>query len=454
MHAVTDRQRKRILLPTGWLILSLALASCARAAGAAPAVATLTPSAMPTQVARTVTRAMATPAAHTLAPSAMPTRVARTVTRAVATPTSSLAAPVLPTETFTPPPTPTVAPSPMAETWETETISAIDAVAQRLVSSVPLAGLTLGVRQGARPVYLQGYGWADMGAGVPAQTDTIYEIASLSKQFTAAAILQLAEQGKLDLEAPAVQYLPDLPAAAQTITVRQLLHHTSGLPPNNFLFAVLSRLQPYSPGEVLATYNQSLTSLSFDPGTAWEYSNMGYFVLGAIVENVSGMSYGDYLAKHVVAAAGLTDTSYCLEPPPNLARGYAVGGANWELALLDNLSLESGAAGVCSTAGDLIAWQQALAAGRVVAPASYQAMITPVTLLDGSQVPYGYGLKVGDYGGQSAIYHQGLMPGFGSVLAYYPGDDIAIVLLTNTQADTGQLDSAVRKIRDILSARP
>ena len=353
-----------------------------------------------------------------------------------------------------PPPTLTVAPSPTAAAWETETISAIDDVAQSLLSNVPLAGLTLGIRQGERPVYLRGYGWASLQPRVPAQPGTVYEIASLSKQFTAAAILQLAQQGKLQLEAPAAQYLPELPAVAQTITVRQLLHHTSGLPRNNFLYVVLSQTQPYPPGTVLATYEQSLKSLSFDPGTAWEYSNMGYFMLGAIVENVSGMSYADYLAKYVFGSAGLSATSYCLEPPTDLAQGYATAGAYWELAQPENLSLDFAAGGICSTARDLIIWQQALTSGRVIEPASYQAMTTPVTLLDGTQVPYGYGVKVGDYGGQPAIYHQGSIPGFGSVLAYYPDDDTAIVLLTNTQIGTDQLDAAVRQIREILSAQP
>jgi D-alanyl-D-alanine carboxypeptidase len=367
------------------------------------------------------------------------------------------ATPLPPPPTLEPPSPPTatpVPPTPTVAAWTTDTTSAIDAVAQNLLNTVPLVGLTLAIRQGARPAYIQGYGSANILAHVPAQAGTLYEIASLSKQFTAAAILQLAEQGKLQLDAPAVNYLPDLPAAAQTITVRQLLNHTSGVPRNDYLYVQLNRPQPYPPSTVLETYEQSFNALSFDPGTAWEYSNLGYFILGVIIESVSGQSYGDYLAQHVFSAAGLTTTSYCVQPPTGLAQGYLTGGPQWTSVPSENLSLAFAAGGLCSTAPDLLAWQQALAAGRVVSPAAYQAMIAPVTLPDGTQTFYGFGLKIGVYGGQPAIYHQGAITGFGSVLAYYPGDDLTVVLLTNTQAPTEQLDAAVSRLRAVLAAQP
>ena len=322
------------------------------------------------------------------------------------------------------------------------------------MNDVSLAGLTLGVRQGAHPAYIRGYGLADIRARVPAQANTVYEIASLTKQFTAAAIMQLAEQGKLELNAPAARYLPELPQVAQSITVRQLLNHTSGLPRYDYLYVMLNRLEPYPPSAVLAAYEQSLTSLSFDPGSAWEYSNMGYFILGAIIEVVSGQSYRDYMAQHVFSAAGLTSTGYCVEPPADLAQSYLVGGSAWQTIMPENLSLAFAAGGLCSTVSDLLAWQQALATGRVVTAGSYQAMTSPGTLPDGTSTYYGYGLKIGDYGGHPAIYHQGLITGFASVVAYFPDDDTTIVLLTNTQAQVDSLDDAVSLIRTRVSARP
>jgi D-alanyl-D-alanine carboxypeptidase len=177
-------------------------------------------------------------------------------------------------------------------------------------------------------------------------------------------------------------------------------------------------------------------------------------MLGAIIENVSGLSYSTYLAQHVFGPAGLTATSYCLEPPADLAQSYLIGGPKWVSVKPENMSLAFAAGGLCSTAGDLVAWQQALAAGRIVSAASYQTMITPITLPDGTQVPYGFGLKLGDYGGQPSIYHQGSITGFSAALAYYPGDDTTIVLLTNTDAQTEALDAAVGQIRQILSAKP
>jgi CubicO group peptidase (beta-lactamase class C family) len=204
----------------------------------------------------------------------------------------------------------------------------------------------------------------------------------------------------------------------------------------------------------MRTYEQSLTALSFRPGTAWEYSNIGYFILGTLIESASGQSYAEYLTQSVLAPSGLTATSYCAEPSPGLAQSYLVGGPLWKSVKPENLSLAFAAGGLCSTASDLLRWQHSLAAGQVVSPASYQAMVSPVTLPDGTPAFYGFGLKIDDYGGQPSIYHQGAVTGFSSVLAYYPGEDIAIVILTNTQTQTQVLDTAVAQIRKILAARP
>ena len=415
--------------PIGLVSLSLLLAGCGSAA-------TATLPASPT--------ALQTPLpAPTSTPTPMPTSTLAPTATAAVSPT--LAPIPLSSATF---------PGPTEAAWPSETVAGIDTLAKTLLHDVPLAGLTVAVRQGARPAYIQGYGYAEAAAQTPAQASTVYEIASLTKQFTAAAIMQLAEQGQLQLDDTAASYLPDLPDAAQAITVRQLLNHTSGLPRNDYMYLILDQPRLYAPAEVLKVYNQSLKALSFAPGTQWEYSNMGYFWLGSIIEAVSGQTYGDYLAQHLLGPAGLASTTYCAAPPPGLAQGYQVSGPPWASAKSENLSVAFSAGGLCSTAGDLIKWQQALAGGQVVSAATYQAMTTPTTLLNGTPLSYGYGLKVGDYGGAPAVYHQGQVAGFNSILAYYPEEDLTVVLLTNTEAPIDPLDQAVDKIRVLVAGAP
>ena len=382
-----------------------------------------------------------TPSA-TAAAAATPTRApASTATRPAPTP--------LPTQTATASPT-----APPTEAWDGGTLAAVDAAARQALITIPLAGLSLAVRHGTRPIYAQGYGRSDIDRGIHAGPDTVYEMASLSKQFTAAAILRLSESGRLGLDDHISQYFPNLPSVAGGITIRDLLNHTSGLPDTDYLYVVLGLPQIYTPTVVSDFYFQSLKALNFEPGTDWEYSNMGYFLLSEIVEQVSGQPFGAYLQQNVFVPAGLASTVYCPQPPANLAQGYQVSGGAFQPIKSDNLSLYMGAGGLCTTAGDLVRWQQALASGRVVSPAGYLAMISPATLPNGKLLTYGFGLRVGLYGGQMAIYHQGQVTGFSSVLVYYPGDDIAVALLTNTAAPIPLLDALAGQIRAVLAAGP
>jgi D-alanyl-D-alanine carboxypeptidase len=428
------RATRRLLAAA--LVLSLCLAACG------PAQPAPAPSQTPTG---TPTRSV--PLTPTLAPTFTDVAtaiapVASTATQtATATPVASLTAPVA---SLTAP----------AQAWASGALADIDTAAQQAVTHIPLAGLTLAVRYGARPVYTQGYGRADLAAKVPAQANTPFEIASLTKQFTAAAIMQLAAQGRLGLDDHASQYFPDLPAVAGGITLRQLLNHTSGLPNNDYIYVLLGQPQVYAPADVVTAYFQGLKALDFEPGSQWEYSNMGYFLLGDILEQVSGQTYADYLQQHLFGPAGLTATTYCPTPPPGLPQGYQFADSQFQPVGSDNLSLYAGAGGLCSTAADLIRWQQALTGGRIIRASDYQAMITPATLPNGKLLTYGFGLKVGDYGGQTAVYHQGQVPGFSSVLVYYPDADITVALLTNTAVPIVLLDTLAGQIRTLITAEP
>jgi D-alanyl-D-alanine carboxypeptidase len=427
------------------------LSACGSGTAAMPALADIPSPTAPSLAAATPAPTRALPASLTSAPpsaTAVPDTVtslpSRTPARTLAPPARTLAPPSDVPPTAVPP----------TQVWDPQALAGVDAAARQALGTIPLAGLSLAVRQGTRPIYAQGYGRADIDRAVQAGPDTLYEMASLSKQFTAAAILQLAESGRLDLADQISSYVPNLPAVAAGITIRDLLNHTSGLPDSDYLYVALALPQVYTPTDVSAFYFKGLKSLDFKPGTRWEYSNMGYFLLSMIVERASGQPFGTYLQQNVFAPAGLAATSYCPQLPPGLAQGYQVSGSDFQPMKSDNLSLYMGAGGLCTTAPDLVRWQQALASGRVVSDVDYQAMTSPAKLPSGKPLTYGYGLRVGAYGGQLAVYHQGQVPGFSAVLVYYPGDDIAVALLTNTQAPIALLDALAGQIRAVLTAAP
>jgi CubicO group peptidase (beta-lactamase class C family) len=337
---------------------------------------------------------------------------------------------------FAPPiirPTPT---STQAPSW----IARVDSALQASFNNpkAPLAGLSAGVRVGDAPPVLYSYGMADIGQNIPATPDTPFQIASITKQFTAAAIMQLVEAGKISLDDPAVRFFPDLPAsavaAAQGIKIRHLLTHTSGLQdPVGWKFRdfELGEAIPDDDSQIdlASTFGQPAAS----PGASWMYNNTGFWILGRIVESVSGQSYGDYLQSHFFGPLGMQHTGYCPTPPPGAAVGYDYNPDTKDLhPVKADMRLGLGAAGLCSTAADLLTWQQALAGGKVVQPESYQQMITPVQLTNGSSEPYGFGLNINGQGSQAVISHAGRLSGFQSMLIHYPQGDITIAVLINT----------------------
>jgi CubicO group peptidase (beta-lactamase class C family) len=326
-----------------------------------------------------------------------------------------------------------VPPSPAAGI-SSETKLAIEKLVLATLGQTPLAGLTLGIQRGEQTPYIAGYGYADLETQEPAGADTVYMLGSVTKQFTAAVIMHLVERGMLGLDDPISQYLEGLPSRWEIVTIRQLLTHTGGIPnysPDSIGFDIS---QFYTPEELMVRFTE-WNLLDFEPGKRWEYSNRGYFLLGMIIKQVSGESYSDYLQQNITGPLGLEHTTSCPINPENLAQGYRIKayGTEPELVTNVNASFAYGAGDLCSTAGDLLEWQRALAGGLVVSDASYQLMITPAVLPDGTQTGYGFGLEIEESNGRSVIKHAGGIPtGFVSMLVYYPNEDYGIVLLTNT----------------------
>ena len=314
-----------------------------------------------------------------------------------------------------------------------ETEHAIAKLVMDTLQQTPLAGLTLGIQRGGQVPFISGYGYANLETQLPASADTVYMLGSVTKQFAAAVIMHLAEQGKLGLDDPISQYLVDIPQRWEVVTIRQLLNHTGGIPnyyTSNMGFDIT---QVYTPEELMVKYTQ-WNLLDFEPGTRWEYSNRGYYLLGMIIKQITGQNYIDYLRQQITLPIGLEHITSCVVPPENLAQGYQLltFGGELELASEVNASFAYGAGDICSTAGDLLEWQRALASGRVVSEESYQMMITPLVLPSDIPTGYGFGLEIGESNGRSVISHAGGIPsGFITLLVYYPAEDYGIALLTN-----------------------
>jgi CubicO group peptidase (beta-lactamase class C family) len=296
-------------------------------------------------------------------------------------------------------------------------------------------GVSVAVARGGRIVYAKGYGLANVELKVPATTDTVYRVGSITKQFTAAAIMQLIEQGKMSLDDPIEKFLPDYPIRGRHITIRHLLNHTSGIRSYTSLglkFLAVTR-QDLRHEDLIALFKDEPDD--FQPGEKWLYDNSGYYLLGVILEKVTGDKYGEYVQRQLFAPLGLSSTIYCDVEPivKNRASGYQIG-LDKQLRNADFISMKNpfAAGSLCSTVKDLVAWTSALAGGKVVTAASYAQMIAPTKLADGKEQAYGFGLMPGQLEGHPQIAHGGGINGFASMLMYFPKDDVTVVVLTNS----------------------
>jgi CubicO group peptidase (beta-lactamase class C family) len=320
-----------------------------------------------------------------------------------------------------------------AQTDRAHLPAAIDSIVAAALGNGHTAGMSIGVVRGRDTIVLRGYGKADLELDVPTPDRAVYEIGSVTKQFTAAAILQLAEQHKLSLDDEITKYFPTYPVHGYHLTVRRLLDHTSGIRGYTEIPAfgkIMARSLPRD--SVVAMF--SATPFDFAPGEAMAYSNSAYFLLGLIVEKVSGQSYERYLQEHLFEPAGMRDSRYCSTSAvvPRRAHGYDVDNDTLRLAAYIDMVWPYAAGAICSTVGDLIAWTQALHGGRLFSAASYHEMITPGKLNDGTVIRYAKGLSLDSVDGHRRISHGGGIPGFQTELSYFPDDSLIVVVLVNT----------------------
>jgi D-alanyl-D-alanine carboxypeptidase len=292
-------------------------------------------------------------------------------------------------------------------------------------------GVQVAVSRHGQVIYSGAFGVTDKTNGTAVTSRSVMQIASLTKQFTAAAILRLAERGELSLDDRIETYVPEFDPQGATVTLRQLLSHTSGLrrdwtPPGGVnLWLPVTRAQMI----------QYLNVKPFDtaPGTTWSYSNAGFMLLGYAIESITGKPYAEFIQNELALPLGLIDTGLCGSFHLPLPRGYGLITAGWTLLLPLHPTVVTSSGGLCSTATDLARWSHLIAKGYGMQPASYAAMTTTARLANNTLLPNGYafGVHVQSFKGHPLVWHSGAIDGFQSWLLYLSNQDIAVAVITN-----------------------
>lgn len=316
-------------------------------------------------------------------------------------------------------------------------VQAIDTFLAQTLQQNGQPGFSIAIVKNGELVLAKGYGKRALEDGRPVETDTLFAIGSVSKQFTCAAILLLAEDGKLSVHDKVAKYYPDL-TRANDITLLDLMNHVSGYPDYYPLDFVDRRMrQPIAPDELLRQYAGA--KLDFEPGSKYSYSNTGYILLGRVVEKVSGKPFGEFLTERLFQPLGMHRTVH--EPElsdPRLARGYTT----FALSAPEHTQPEANgwigaAGGMYSTPSDLAKWNLALISGRVLKPESYALMTAPRKLSDGKISEYGCGLGVRMQNNRQVLTHGGAVSGFVTFNGTVPSTRSSLTLMCNQDAGLG-----------------
>jgi CubicO group peptidase (beta-lactamase class C family) len=300
------------------------------------------------------------------------------------------------------------------------------------VTSESTSGIAILVSRDGKILIEAAGGMADIERKIPITIDTQFRIGSVSKQFTAMAVLRLAEQGKLSLQDHLDQYYPELPNAS-SITLESLLTHTSGLACYTATPQFYARVtRAATSDDVLALFSKS--EPDFKPHTEFKYCNSGYFLLGEIVAKVSGKSFSEYLDTEFFQPLGMNNTGiyFNSKPPKNAARGYRFESGTYQQSQDWDMSWIGGAGAMYSTVGDLHLWNEALHNGKVVSKESFAKATTPYKSSAGAETGnYGYGLMIAKHRGIPIISHGGGVFGWTAESAYYPAQRCSVIVLTN-----------------------
>lgn len=315
-------------------------------------------------------------------------------------------------------------------------------------------GVVVAVARDGQVIHAQGYGMANLEWQQAMTTLTVLGIGSVSKTFTASAIMLLERQGKLQLDDPIQRYLPDYPTHGRHVTLRHLLTHSSGL--SNFV----TNPTFWERDALLADNNEKVLALfkdlpfDFEPGTRYSYCNSGYHLLGCIIEQLTGQRYGDAMRTLVFEPLGMQHTCY-LEPEsiiPQRASGYTQTPQGYQHARYITAAVYYAQGGLGTTAEDLLLWDAALRNGTLLDHETLQRMYAPTQMNDGHYENYGLGWVISDYRGHRVLGHGGGVPGFSSSFVRFPDDGVVVIVLANS--DGYEISMLTRKISYVALDRP
>ncbi len=342
-------------------------------------------------------------------------------------------------------------------------VTRIGAIVQTALAQQHLVGVEVAVGRNGTTLFTKGYGLRDKAQNLPVTASTVFPIGSISKQFTAACVMLLVQQGKIDLNAKLATYLPNVPHSSE-ITVREILDQTSGLPDyveNKPLITALfgGTWMTHEPFAYYVNLTRGIP-LEFKPGTKWKYSNTNYMVAGMLVAKVSGEPYERFLTQNIFEAQGLTSMQYLTWSIPagtNVTRGYNYAKGAYTLVPRYDMSWGGSAGAIASTASDLVKWDGAFFGGKVISPSSVEIATTPPrhismgmhaghtqsNIADG----YGFGWVAGHDEGRRIVWHNGGLIGARAMNAVFPDDGLEIVILTNaTTADPEAISLRIARL--------
>ncbi|WP_288378300.1 serine hydrolase [uncultured Massilia sp.] len=316
-------------------------------------------------------------------------------------------------------------------------------------------GATVIVVKDGKTVLRKAYGMADTAKGVNMAPEMALRLGSITKQFTAVAILMLAEEGKLSVDDDITRHLPDYPTRGKKITIEHLLTHTSGIASYTGKPDYVTRMaQDLTVAQMIDSFKND--PLDFEPGSQYRYNNSGYFLLGAIIEKVSGQTYAAFLEQRLFAPLGMRDTYYegTGSSRAPVAAGHSRTATGFGAAAPLSMSQPYAAGSLVSTVDDLARWDAAISAGKLLKPASWQRAFTSYRLADGKATDYGYGWDVATIQGQAAMGHGGGINGFSTHALRFPDQKVFVAVLTNSDSGPANPGVVARKAAGIAIGKP
>jgi CubicO group peptidase (beta-lactamase class C family) len=331
----------------------------------------------------------------------------------------------------------------------------VDAAVESQRTAQKIPGVAVAICHDGKLLKATGYGLANVELNVPVTPETIFQTGSVGKQFTSMAIMTLVEQRKIALDDKITKYLPESPSSWKTITVRQLLTHTSGIADyggeeDTMGKGVINFRRDYTEEELIQAFAKM--PMDFPPGEKWSYSNTGYVLLGIIIHRATGEFYGDYLQQRIFKPLGMNSTRIISEADivPHRSAGYRLVKGELKNQQWVSPTLNTTADGALYTnVLDLAKWDAALDARQFVSAASYQLMWSPVKLNNGNTYPYGFGWALSEKDGKRIVSHDGAWQGFTMNITRHIDDRFTVIVMTNLDSDNSKPEKITEAVENL-----